>query len=147
MVHNGIIDVISQDTVDALIKRGTFEMMLPDRAHMFSPPPEERRCPETVPIVRTGPFGPSPAPRSIGAAVEHLDEAERPVSEFGPTDEVSLTKAVELAGRDGQRVRLDKGTKGEIIRDEDGIGRSFYVFIEDLGCYAILNVDSLKRRG
>jgi hypothetical protein len=168
VVDRGEIRAMTQSTFDDLFEQGTFHTQVPNRGTMYSPPPEDRRTPQEVPLVRPGMFGLSPINKQLTAAYvksamrghyvsdmpsyqamrddapEHLDRAEMPPASVAAGDDVSLTRAINVVGRDGQRWHLDKGTKGQVQRDMEGDDRFYYVFFPELGFSARIGADALR---
>ena len=76
-------------------------------------------------IAQTAPLG--------DGAPSHLDRAEAPLHKIQAGDRVSLSRGVDIVGRDGFRIHLTKGTAGQVQRDMEGDGRFFAVFVPDAG--------------
>lgn len=161
VMDRGVIRAMTQHTFDDLLGQGTFMAAIPQRQNMYSPPPEDRRPPTQVPIVRPGMFGLAPINKQLTAAYvksamrghyvttlpdfapmqrqarepapDHLDWAERPLPEVMAGDDVTLTKGIDVVGRDGQRWHIASGTRGQAQRDMCGNGEYYYVFFPELG--------------
>ncbi len=168
VIDRGEIRAMTQSTFDDLFEQGTFLTQVPTRRTMYSPPPEDRRTPQEVPLVRPGMFGTSPINKQLTAAYvksamqghyvddmmsfeamrdaapDHLDRAEQPPASLAGGDDVTLSRAVNVVGRDGQRWHLEKGTKGQVQRDMAGDDRYYYVFFPDLGFSAKIGADALR---
>jgi hypothetical protein len=64
---------------------------------------------------------------------DHIDRAEQALPKHSAGDDVTLSAAIDIVGRDGQRWSLSAGTKGQVQRDMDGDGRRYYVYFPELG--------------
>jgi hypothetical protein len=170
LIDRGVQRVMCQSTFDDLIKMGTFNAEIPQRETMYSPPPDQRQAPKTVPIVRPGMFGLSPINKQIKGqlirsaiqnnyveplrplvqamrdeAPDHLDRAEMPPEKIQAGDNVKLKKGVDIPGRDGFRWHLTKGTKGQVQRDMEGDGRYYYVYFPEVSFTARVRGDLISK--
>lgn len=168
VIDRGEIRAMTQSTFDDLFEQGTFLTQVPNRRTMYSPPPEARHPSREVPLVRPGMFGTSPINKQLTAAYvkaavtgiaasdlphfeamrdsapDHLDRAEMPLPDIAGGDDVTLSRAINVVGRDGQRWHLEKGTRGQVQRDMAGDGRYYYVFFPEIGFSAKIGADALR---
>jgi hypothetical protein len=172
LIDQGIVKAMAQETFDEILDERTFHAAVPDRRTMFSPPPEERRPPVQMPLVRPGMFGFGPTNRLMTAgfvqsamrgqyvadmpsfstarvameedAPDHRQWAERPVPGIRAGDKVTLRQGIDVVGRDGQRWHLTAGTEGQVQRSMCGTDDCYYVFFPEMGWSAKINGEYLK---
>lgn len=71
IIHDSETKIIAQQTFDAICASATFFQKAPDRANLFSPPPDAPSRSEYRPIVRPGMF------RLIGENMKNADHRDR----------------------------------------------------------------------
>jgi hypothetical protein len=168
LIDQGVTRAMTQQTFDDILRQATFTAEVPDRRTMFSPPPDERRPPNIVPLVRPGMFGFGPVNRQLTASYirsamsgqyetdlpsfnamrddppPHIQWAEQPPPAIAPGDSVSLREGVDIVGRDGQRWHIESGTQGQVQRDVCGNGDCYTVFFPDHGFTVKVRGDLLR---
>lgn len=161
LFHNERPRVMAQNTFDEILREGEVFVPIFDRKHLYSMPPDH--APEQrpkYPAVQTGLYGAHAlnfrarqqktasirtALRGHKTASDHLDPAERPVSDsFGPGESVSLSRAVRVTDRGGVSYSLSSGTKGTVIRDMAGDNRHYYVDFPSEGFRAVIRASDLR---
>lgn len=162
-IDQGVVRAMTQSAFDDLFAQGTFLIEAPQRETMYSPPPQERRAPQQVPLVRPGMFGLSPINKQLTAAyvrsamtgqyVADLPDladacdwnrAEQPVPDVRGGDAVTLSQNLDVVSRDGQRWHLAAGTEGQVQRDVAGDGRQYVVFFPEVGFSVQLGADAIS---
>lgn len=173
MLDQGYHYPITQDALTDLLRTGTFMMDAPTRETMYSPPPDAPRPPQRAPLIRPGLFGLGPSGRPLvaayiasavrGTAVAPLvpfaaaraaatmesdsaswDPAERPVEGPMAGDDVTLTRALDVTTRGGERWHLTQGTEARVVRDAEGDGRWYYVWFPEINFTTRVPGDALS---
>lgn len=173
LIHNGNKRVLAQSTFDDIIGMGEFKVSIPDRAHMFAPPPDRdaaSRPRKQVPLLRPGMFSVQPSRQLIAGAVRgfyepdvtgvlengslgkdvpgaeqsHLDVGERPTSGMlAPGAKVRLKTKATARDRGGVAYDVPRGSRGTVLRDVDGANWAYYVRFEELGITATVPREAL----
>jgi hypothetical protein len=151
LLHNGEQRVFTQSAFDDILKRGTFYEKEHDRANMYAPPVEGAAAGRQVPLMRPGLYGQGMnrlihASHDAGAGSElaHIDDAERENPPIMVGDEVKPTEELVVYGRNGVTWTIPSKEKGLVLFD-NGAGRSYKVWWEELGFHAVIPGDMLKK--
>lgn len=120
LIHQGIERTITQPTFDSILKSGEFVEEIPERRNLFSPPPEERRVPRRVPIVRPGMFGVSPVNRSLIAAAvkgrwQHDAQVEGPEPALSFSSQEEADAYLRSQGLEGSHTVVPAGMTWQVI--------------------------------
>lgn len=154
LLHNASPRVITQHTLDDILKQGDVMVQDPPRRTMYSPPNEHKVKRPRVPAVQPGLFSALPGRAHIRAALvgrrtaapEHRDRAEMPADESLPCGrEITLSNDVEVRDRGGVVYTLSSGTKGTIVRDIEGDNRRYYVNFPSEGFRAPIFAEDIAR--
>jgi hypothetical protein len=153
LLHNANPRVITQHTLDDILKQGEVMVRGPERRTLYSPPSEHKLNRPRLPLVQPGLFGTQPGRTDIRAALkgrtaapEHRDRAEMPSTEsLCSGKEIKLANEVEVRDRGGVVYTLSSGTAGTIVRDIEGDDRRYYVNFPSEGFRAPIFAEDIAR--